>query len=75
MYTERLEYLRKEKGYTQTHVAKEIGISQKQYSRYEIGINEMPIRYLRKICIFYNVSADYILELPENLARPDPKRR
>lgn len=75
MYNERMEYLRHEKELTQAQVAKAIGISQKQYSRYELGINEMPIRYLRKICMFYNVSADYILELPYNSTKPDPRRK
>ena len=30
---------------------------------YENGINEMPIRHLRTLCEYYNVSADYVLSL------------
>ena len=33
------------------------------YSRYEKGINELPIRHLKTLCLYYNVSADYILGL------------
>jgi hypothetical protein len=33
------------------------------YSCYENGINEMPIRHLRTLCEYYNVSADYVLSL------------
>ncbi len=40
-----------------------LGIKQQQYSRYEKGINIMPVTYLPKICKKLNVSADYILGL------------
>lgn len=48
---------------TQTSAAESIGIDQRQWNRYENGINEMPIKYLRDICIKYNVSADWLLGL------------
>ena len=44
-------------------MAKAIGIKQQQYARYEKGINIMPITYLRPICEYLNISADYILGL------------
>lgn len=39
------------------------------YSRYETGINEMPIRHLIVLSNFYHVSCDYILGLTD-----DPRR-
>ena len=44
-------------------MAKALGIKQQQYARYEKGINIMPITYLRPICEYLNISADYILGL------------
>ena len=46
---------------SQKEAAESIGIDQRQWSRYEKGINEFPVRYLKQICIRYQVSADEIL--------------
>ena len=42
------------------------------YGKYERGVHPLPIERLIFLCKFYNVSADYILGLPENM--PFPKR-
>lgn len=64
-YTERLLYLRECAEKTQGEIAEAIGLKREQYRRYETGINEMPIRHLINLCKYYNVSADYILGLPD----------
>lgn len=46
---------------TQEEIAAYLGTSQTMYSRYERGSNELPVRYLMKLCDFYKVSADYLL--------------
>lgn len=51
---------------TQAKAAESIGIDQRQWNRYENGINELPIRYLKAICEHYNISADWILEIQIN---------
>lgn len=56
-----LKKLRTESRKTQTEVAGYLNIDQRVYSRYECGINEMPIKYLEKLCRYYKVSADYVL--------------
>lgn len=66
-YYEKLKELREEKEFTQEQVAKILNISRQYYGNYENGKNEMPIRHIRTLCIFYGVSADYILDLPEGL--------
>lgn len=58
-----LKEFRKKYKLSQKDVAESIGIDQRQLSRYENGINELPIRYLKQICIIYNVSADWLLGL------------
>lgn len=61
----RLKEFRKIHQISQKDVAEKIGIDQRQWSRYENEINELPIRYLKIICKTYQVSADWILGLTE----------
>lgn len=70
-YNERIEFIRESKNITQKELAEHLGIKQQQYARYEKGINVMPITYLKEICLFLNVSADYIVDLPKNLEYPN----
>ena len=75
-YTKRIIEARKTAGLSQTQVANELMIPQQQYSRYETGDNEIPIRYLIKLCQILKVSSDWILGLtqgehinPQNLQK------
>ena len=70
VYTEILRELREDSDLTQAQVAAVLGTTQQVYARYEKGINELPMRHLRALCLLYGVSADYILGLPEGLKRP-----
>lgn len=58
---EKLKQLRKDKGKTLKEVAKEIGISLSAYSNYEQGIREPSYDILKKICDYFEVTADYLL--------------
>lgn len=62
-YPEILRELREDNDLTQKQIADILGTTQQVYSRYEKGINEVPIRHIITLCRFYNVSADYILGL------------
>ena len=62
-YWEILRELREDSDYTQADIAKVLNTTQQVYARYEKGINELPIRHLKTLCTFYQVSADYILGL------------
>ena len=62
-YWEILRELREDRDLKQSAVAGVLGTTQQGYSRYENGIIEMPIRPLRTLCEYYNVSADYVLSL------------
>lgn len=62
-YYEILRELREDHDYSQAHIARLLKTTQQVYSRYELGINEMPVRHLRTLCEFYRVSADYVLGL------------
>lgn len=65
-YYEIFRELREDSDLTQQDVAKILGTTQQVYSRYEKGINEMPIRHIVTLCRLYRVSADLVLGITEN---------
>lgn len=60
-YLQRLKDLREDSDLQQSDIAKILNTTQPQYSRYETGERELPIRHLVTLADFYGVSADYIL--------------
>lgn len=68
-YWEIIRELREDRDLKQSDIARVLGTTQQVYSRYEKGINEMPIRHLKRLCQYYRVSADYILNLPPSGGR------
>lgn len=71
-FGERLRCLREEREprLTQTQLARETGISQRKISYLERGELEPSLDELRRLCRYYQVSADYLLGLPAGLSRP-----
>lgn len=69
-YYERLKATREDKDIPQRELAEAIGTSQAQIWKYESGKQEMTVLKLREICLYMNVSADYILGLPRGLHWP-----
>ena len=61
----RLKNIREDRDIQQKDVCEALGIVQPHYSRYERGINEVPVRHIIKLAEFYNLSADYLLCLIE----------
>lgn len=59
-YVRILRGLREEKGTSQVEVAKQLGVAQQYYSKYENGEYEMPVRHLITLANYYGVSLDYI---------------
>jgi len=71
-YNERLRELRedREPKTSQQQIANMLGTTQQYYSEYEKGNRKLPIEHLKRLALFYGVSADYILGLPDNLKYP-----
>lgn len=69
-YNEKIQFVRESKNITQKELAQHLGIKQQQYARYEKGTNVMPVTYLKEICLYLNVSADYIIGLRKNMEYP-----
>lgn len=65
----RLSELRNEKGWSQEGVAKILNIQRPQYTLYETGKREIPVKYLRTLARVYNVSIDYIVGETDNPTR------
>lgn len=59
-YYKRIRDTREDQDKTQEEIARLLGITQTQYSRYERGANEIPVHYLIMVADALNVSLDYL---------------
>jgi len=60
-FSEILQKLRTERGLSQRKVAADLEISQALLSHYENGAREPGLGFVRRVCDYYDVSADYML--------------
>ena len=70
---EKLKELRIEKGLSQREVSSALGMTRNAFTNYENGYREPSLDNLKKICQFFDVSADYLLGLKDfykHLNRP-----
>lgn len=76
-YYDRIKNLRIDADLSQKQVADLLKTSQSYYAKYENGHRPLPIDRLRELCLYYNVSADFILGLPEGMpyGKSKTKRR
>ena len=61
----RIRDLREDSVLLQKNLAEYLHCSQVAYSRYELGLRDIPTQVLIKLAQFYNVSTDYILGLTD----------
>lgn len=66
-YAQRIRDLREDHDMTQAQIAMLLGTTKNQVGKYERGEQDMNIRHLITLAMYYKVSADYILGLPENM--------
>ena len=52
---------------TQTDLANVLGMTQRKISFLETGVTEPSLDDIKAICMYFNVSADALLDLPETL--------
>lgn len=57
-----LKDLRIQHRLSQVQLAKEIGVEQRQISRYECGINQPPFDIVEKLADYFDVSIDYFFD-------------
>ena len=58
-----LKEIREDRDYKQSDIAKVLGTTQQQYSKYELGIQLISVERLVKLAKFYNTSVDYLIGL------------
>ena len=76
MFSSILKTLRTEKEVSQTQLAKEIGVSAGNIGDWEIGRSKPGYVALAALARFFEVSADYLLELsPEKTSEPPTELR
>lgn len=64
-YRARLRALREDRDLTQAELGKLLNKSQQGYNHIEAGRAELKIEDLVKLCLFFRVSADYIIGLSD----------
>ena len=62
-----LRIIRIKNGHSQMDIAEVLNTTQQQYSKYENGQNEIPVRHVITLCKFYGISADWLLGLKEEM--------
>lgn len=66
MYFKRIRELREDSDKKQKDIAELLNTTQQHYSRIESGLTEISADRVIKLARYYNVSADYILELSDD---------
>ena len=66
-YRIRIKNLREDNDYTQSYIGELLQKSQQGYNHIEMGRAELKIEDLVILCKLYNVSADYIIGLTDEL--------
>lgn len=57
---DRIKELRKEKNFSQSQLARQIGVSQKAVDYWELGTNEPKASYIVKLAELFELSADFL---------------
>lgn len=61
MIAERIRFLREQKNYTQTDLAKKLGITRSSVNAWEMGISVPSTQYIVELSSIFSVSTDYLL--------------
>lgn len=69
--TESLIKIRKSKQLSQAYIAELLKTTQQQYSKYETGTQEIPVRHIIKLCEFYEVTANELLGITTYMTREE----
>ena len=66
-FNEKLKEIRKNKGFTQKNIYTILRVSPNCYASWEQGRTQPDIDSIKKLCIIFEVSADYLLGLEDDL--------
>lgn len=65
MQYRRIRELREDSDKTQEYIAKILDEHLTTYRRWETGETEAPAHIIKKLALYYNITADYILEITD----------
>ena len=71
LYKKRLIELREGKNLKQYEIANILGIYKGLYNQYETEYEIMPMKHLNKLCNYFHVSFDYILQFTDKVNYPN----
>ena len=60
-----LKELRLERDLSQENLARQLEVTTRNYRKWETGIGFPTFNYIRRLCLLFNVSADYLLGLTD----------
>ena len=66
MIDERIKGLREKRGFTQSELARRLGITRASVNAWEMGISVPSTQYLVELANIFGVSTDFLLGLPSN---------
>lgn len=69
--TESITKIRKSKQLSQAYIAEILQTTQQQYSKYETGMQEIPVRHIIKLCEFYKVTANELLGITTYMTKQE----
>ncbi len=64
---ERIRGLREDHDKTQKEIAALLNTSPQYYQKYEKGIRPIPVAHLKTLALYYNVSLDFIVGIPDGM--------
>lgn len=73
--TKSITKIRKEKGYSQIKIAEVLQTTQQQYSKYEQGKQEIPVRHIITLCEFYKVTANKLLGIETYMSEKESNNK
>ncbi|MBE6667606.1 MAG: helix-turn-helix transcriptional regulator [Ruminococcaceae bacterium] len=65
---DRIRYLREKAGFTQTYLAKRLGISRSAVNSWEMSLSSPSVANILEMMQLFNVSADYLLSVSDKLS-------
>ena len=69
-FPERLKKLRNDRSLSQAKIAPMFGIAQQTYAQWETGQCQPDIETILKLTVFFDVTADYIMGLSDDITKP-----
>ena len=73
-YYQRLRDIREDREKTQKEIAEVLNTTYQYYSAYERGVRDIPSHHIKTLALYYNISADYLLDLRTSREESNDRR-